>query len=201
MTTFPLDANIRDKAHSEEFTWDRWQVACSGRTWVTDHVLPKPTYYSDLDACHSELTLLLWGVTPAIPTTSLTNLKKLVLKGDNAVLKSDKDGALRCLLNQLTSVEFSVVGREFWPRWGSPVESQTLVSASILDARDMMLPDEINPLPPLHFPYLQKVRISPKVHTLCCACDWPTHILGYSRPWERYNKACKTLLLPTFSVV
>jgi hypothetical protein len=106
-----------------------------------------------------------------VAITGLTNLKKLVLKGDSAVLNCDKDGVLRCLLNQLTYVEFSVVGRKFWPRWGGPVESQSLVSASILDARDMMAPDEIDPMPSLHCPYLQTVRISPKVHALYCACD------------------------------
>jgi hypothetical protein len=131
-----------------------------------------PAACTSAETSQQGLLLLQWGLGRTVGSypvgidcaplsaTGLTKLEELALKGDNAVLDSDKDGALQYLLNQLTSVEFTQVSHQMWTVWGDGLRSKTLEHVTILDSRDDMTSADINSLPPLHCPHLQTVRVS-----------------------------------------
>jgi hypothetical protein len=96
----------------------------------------------------------------------LTNLKKLVLRGDNAILGLGMHTVLQSLMKQVTAVEVVLCTAAFWS-WehNDPVQSDTLQTPSLFAIQDnlYLLSENPNRLPDLQFQYVNTVRDSPSL--------------------------------------
>jgi hypothetical protein len=97
----------------------------------------------------------------------LENLRKLVLKGDNAVLSGSSASVLQSLIRHLTAVEFLAVHR-FWDNWQGRLASGTLEKATLLS--DLNKGQHVDPylvrLPAVDCSQLQTVRDTPYQYVL-----------------------------------
>jgi hypothetical protein len=149
---YEYNANVQSSntaLTSKRGEWLLHQGTCKFHPQIKSFLLPREGLLTSM------FDIGLQYFTEAGPA-GLTNLEKLVLKGENAALWSDADMALRSLLKRLTTLEFSAA-RGFRDSWGkSSLQSKTLRTADINVHQLRGVPGQ---LPPLNCPCLNTVRV------------------------------------------